>query len=65
MIVFILLLAVSVVSAQELDFHGDPFAVPPYSWKQLDITWNKVKNKIKINCSGFHLVSQLYCLWCF
>lgn len=47
MIGLILLIAVAFVSAQELDFHGDPFALPPYSWKQLDITWNKVKKKLQ------------------
>lgn len=43
MIGVILLIAVGFVSAQELDLHLDPYASPPYSWKELDITWNKVK----------------------
>jgi len=46
MIGLILSLLVTFVSAQELDFHGDPFALPPYSWKELDITWNKGQDVI-------------------
>lgn len=47
-------------ACQELDFHGNPFALPPYSWEELDVTWNKV-NKIRPNIFVFSL-SKLYAL---
>lgn len=57
----ILLITVSFASdcqkqdaCQELDFHGNPFASPPYSWEELDVTWNKVQ-KIRQNIFVFIL----------